>query len=84
MENLTEIFLKVHKKLDELFLCHQEALISFKLDEVIELFNSYCSGLFEHIHDEEELLFPLYEKECQNKPPAGELILLQREHDKIR
>lgn len=84
MENLTEMFLEVHKKLDELFLCHQEALISFKLDEAIDLFNIYSSKLFAHIHDEEEILFPIYEKECRDKPPAGELALFQREHNKIR
>lgn len=84
MENLTEIFLEVHKKLDELFLRHQESLISFKLDETIEFFDLYCSSLFAHMRDEEELLLPIYEKECLNKPPAGELALFQREHNKIR
>lgn len=84
MENLTEIFLEVHKKLDELFLRHQEALVSFKLDETIEFFDLYCSSLFAHMRDEEELLLPIYEERYKDKNPGGELLLFKREHDKIR
>jgi hemerythrin-like domain-containing protein len=74
--------LRVHRELDEIFLQHQEALVAFDLPLARELFDRHVRELLEHMHDEDEILLPLYRK--AGEAPRGPAELFSGEHGKIR
>jgi hemerythrin-like domain-containing protein len=50
----------VHRQLDELFLSHQEALLSMNIALASERLGVFEQALKQHMRDEEELLLPVY------------------------
>jgi iron-sulfur cluster repair protein YtfE (RIC family) len=54
--------LTVHDRLDELFLLHQESLLRLDFEMAAERLRSYDRELRAHMHVEEELLMPVYER----------------------
>lgn len=75
--------LRLHAGLDELFLAHQRALLRLDLDRATTLLQAYETGLIAHIHDEEELMLPLYGERLK-APVGGTVEIYLREHDKLR
>jgi len=54
--------LKIHERLNELFLLHQEALLRLDLELAAERLRIYERELRAHMRVEEELLMPVYER----------------------
>jgi hemerythrin-like domain-containing protein len=54
--------LKIHERLNELFLLHQEALLRLDLELAAERLRIYERELRAHIRVEEYLLMPVYER----------------------
>lgn len=75
--------LELHRRLDELFLDHQRALMRLELDRAHELLNEYEMELLAHIRDEEALMLPLY-RERVTAPVGGTADIFLGEHEKLR
>ena len=75
--------LKLHQQLDELFFEHQRALLCLDLNRASRMLNGYEANLLAHIHDEEELMIPLY-RERAKAPVGGAAEIFLGEHDKLR
>jgi hemerythrin-like domain-containing protein len=54
--------LKIHERLNELFLLHQEALLRLDLELAAERLRIYGLELRAHMRVEEDLLMPVYER----------------------
>jgi hemerythrin-like domain-containing protein len=54
--------LEVHRRLDELFLLHQEALLALDPRLALERLREFKGELQVHMRAEEELLLPVYER----------------------
>jgi len=54
--------LKIHERLNEVFLLHQEALLRFDLESAAERLRIYDPELRAHMRAEEDLLMPIYER----------------------
>lgn len=74
---------ELHQELDEIFLRHQEALLSFDISRAIEIFSLYEEKLLSHMRDEEEVFLPIYEARTE-KIPGGPVELFLGEHKKMR
>jgi hemerythrin-like domain-containing protein len=82
-ENLSFLgLLKVHKELDEMFLCHQEALLSLDICGASEILARYKPELLTHMKHEEDLLLPLYQARA-GRIPGGPVELFLGEHKKM-
>lgn len=75
--------LDLHKKLEEMFLLHQEALLSLDVDRAVEILWEYEAKLLAHMKNEEELLLPIYQQRA-GKIPGGPVELFLGEHKKMR
>ncbi len=75
-------FLSVHQSLDELFLCHQEALIAAQYALSLELVCEYEAALSLHMRQEEERLLPLFER--LGPPRRWPVVLYTGQHQKMR
>jgi len=75
--------LKLHKRLDELFLEHQRALLRLNVDRAETLFNEYEYQLTAHMRDEETLMLPLYGQRAMI-PVGGTVEIFCGEHEKLR
>jgi len=74
--------LETHQQLDELFLCHQESLLTFDLDKAARQLEAYERELHRHMEQEEDWLLPVFERA---KPIAGGAVeLFTGEHKKMR
>jgi hemerythrin-like domain-containing protein len=74
--------LDVHDEIDELFLQHQEALLSLDLNAAREKLAAFQEELFEHMALEEEELFPIYARAGEIQ--GGGVGLFAAEHRKMR
>ena len=72
---------KVHNRLNEMFLLHQEALIGGDLEAAGARLNEFEQELRKHMRDEEELLLPIYER--AGKIPGGAVEFFTGEHRKM-
>lgn len=63
--------LKIHERLNELFLLHQEALLRLDLELAAERLRIYERELRAHMRVEEDLLTPVYERagKIEGGPP---------------
>ncbi len=75
--------LRLHKELNEMFFCHQEALLASDVNRAIEILKCYEAKLLSHMRDEEELLIPIYQARA-GKIPGGPVELFLGEHKKMR
>ncbi len=71
--------LGIHRELDELFLCHQEALIEGDLSRALELLRRYRVAAVRHAQDEERELLPLYASVHRERRHAAEVFVLEHE-----
>jgi hypothetical protein len=76
-------FLRLHRRLDELFLAHQRALLRLNVDRAAALLDEYECELTAHMRDEEELMLPLYGERAKI-PVGGAVEIFFGEHDKLR
>jgi hemerythrin-like domain-containing protein len=72
---------ETHEAIDELFLVHQEALLSLDLARARELLAAFELDLRAHMGVEEELLLPLYRR--AGPIPGGAVELFTAEHRKM-
>jgi hemerythrin-like domain-containing protein len=75
--------LELHRRLDNLFLEHQRALLRLNLDQASELLAEYEHNLLAHIRDEEVLMMPLYQGRAA-APTGGAPDIFLGEHEKLR
>jgi len=75
--------LELHRRLDELFLGHQRALMRLDLDRAASQLDEYEAQLLAHIRDEEDLMIPLYQQRAAAPIGAAAEIFLG-EHEKLR
>lgn len=75
--------LELHRRLDELFVSHQRALMRVDLDQAEALLNDYEAHLLAHIRDEETFMLPLY-RERVKAPVGGAAEIFEGEHEKLR
>ena len=63
--------LKIHERLKELFLLHQEALLRLDIELAAERLRNYERELRAHMRAEEDLLMPVYERagKIEGGPP---------------
>ncbi len=73
----------LHRELDELFLQHQEALLSLDIDQAIERLRVYEGKLLPHMRDEEERLLPVYAARA-GRILGGPVEFFLGEHRKMR
>ena len=78
----TELLI-LHRELDELFFVHQRALMRMDIGEARRALEEFNSALLAHIHDEEELMIPIYLDRAVSPIGATAEIFLG-EHNKIR
>ena len=69
-----------HQRLENLFLCQQEALVEQRFELASQILTHYQALLSAHIQLENSLLLPLHEKV---EKPRWASSLYQREHEKI-
>lgn len=74
--------LKLHRELDEMFLCHQEALLSLDVRSASEILSQYKPEILLHTKQEEDLLLPLYQARA-GRIPGGPVELFLGEHKKM-
>lgn len=82
MINLS-VLLQLHNRLDEMFFEHQRALLHFDFEKAIAALRRYESALLVHMHDEEDVLLPVY-KGYKDIPRGGDAKLFFDEHEKMR
>ena len=75
--------LKQHRELDEIFFCHQEALLLCEIDRAVRELKRHEAKLLTHIQGEEDLLLPIYGART-DKIPGGPLELFTGEHKKLK
>lgn len=75
--------LKLHQELDEIFWCHQEALLSLEIRHAAEVLRGYEEKHLSHMATEEELLIPIYQARTE-RVPGGPVELFVGEHKKMR
>ena len=75
--------LKLHARLDELFLEHQRALIRLDTSSAFALLETYETELLAHMRDEEERMIPLYSARAE-PPVGGAPEIFVNEHEKMR
>lgn len=73
--------LAVHRRLDDLFASHQEALLLREIERAGELLDAFERALVSHMRFEEEALFPVYER--AGPIPGGGVGLYLAEHAKL-
>ena len=73
---------QIHDQLEELFLCYQEALLDFAMDEATTLLTRYQEGLALHMRHEEGWLMPLFRRIGEIRRWPAKLYL--GEHEKMR
>ncbi|MCS7158496.1 MAG: hemerythrin domain-containing protein [Blastocatellia bacterium] len=76
------LLLRVHERLNELFLQHQEALLEQDLARARERLAVYERELLAHMRPEEDLLLPVYAR--AGAIPGGPIELFLGEHRKMR
>ncbi|HYW69759.1 MAG TPA: hemerythrin domain-containing protein [Pyrinomonadaceae bacterium] len=81
--NTLSALLTLHRRLDDLFLEHQRALLRLNLERASELLAEYEHDLLAHIRDEEALLMPLYQERA-TAPIGGAAEIFLGEHEKLR
>ena len=74
--------LKLHREFDELFLYHQEALLSLDIYGASEILARYKPELLTHMKQEEDLLLPLYQARA-GRIPGGPVEFFLGEHKKM-
>lgn len=78
----TKVVSRCHSILDEIFLIHQEAILSGRFNDAINVFNSYRQLHDLHKSFEDEILIPKFnEVGNRGRWPAS---MYRMEHDKIR
>ena len=82
MKSFSEL-LELHRRLDDLFLKHQRALLRLNLEQASELLDQYQGDLLAHIRDEENLMMPLYRQRA-TAPIGGAAEIFLGEHEKLR
>jgi hemerythrin-like domain-containing protein len=73
--------LETHEEVRELFLLHQEALLSLDILLAVERLDECERRLQAHLQAEEELLFPIYRRAA--RVPGGSVELFVSEHRKM-
>src|SRR5215831_18083722 len=81
--NTLSALLTLHRRLDDLFLEHQRALLRLNLERASELLAEYEHDLLAHIRDEETLMMPLYQQRV-TAPTGGAAEIFFGEHQKLR
>lgn len=74
--------IEVHDRLNELFLSHQEALLSLDLPLARERLDRFERELLAHMRDEEELLLPVFQR--AGRILGGPPEFFTGEHEKLR
>jgi len=74
--------LRVHERLNDLFLRHQEALLEQDIVRARERLAAYERELLAHMRPEEDLLLPVYAR--AGAIPGGPIELFLGEHRKMR
>lgn len=82
MDNLS-VLLQLHHRLDQMFFEHQWALLHFDFEKAVAALRRYESALLVHMHDEEDVLLPVY-MEYKDIPRGGGAKLFFDEHEKMR
>jgi hemerythrin-like domain-containing protein len=82
MKSFSDLLL-LHNRLDELFYEHQRALLKLDLAQASRMLQTYETELLAHIHDEEDLMMPLY-RDRVKAPLGGAAEIFLGEHDKLR
>jgi hemerythrin-like domain-containing protein len=82
MKSFNEL-LELHRRLDDLFLEHQRALLRLNLERAADLLDQYERDLLAHIRDEEILMMPLYQQRA-TAPVGGAAEIFFGEHEKLR
>lgn len=87
-ESILDMVSYFHHEIDEFILLHQEALLLQNIDLAKEVYALFRSVIESHIHTENDLLFPLFERYCSNSDSADKkarwpIMLYQKEHDKL-
>ncbi len=75
--------LTLHEQLVELFLDHQDALLSVDVPTALARLDRYERLLLDHMRVEEDRWLPLY-AERAGRPPGGPIELFLGEHRKMR
>lgn len=75
--------LEIHGRLDALFAEHQRALLRLDVELACACLEDYKRALLAHMHDEEELLLPLYGQHPEI-PLGGSVEIFLNEHRKMR
>jgi hemerythrin-like domain-containing protein len=75
--------LDIHKELDDLFLLHQRGLLRGDPISAAQRLDEYAESLLRHIHDEEEIIIPLY-RERVEPDIGGAPEIFFNEHHKLR
>jgi hemerythrin-like domain-containing protein len=73
--------LKVHEDLKELFLSHQMALLALDIELAHERLLQFRREIEEHMHVEEELLLPVYNR--AGRIPGGPVEFFTGEHKRL-
>jgi hemerythrin-like domain-containing protein len=73
--------LKVHEELKELFLSHQMALLALDLELAHERLLLFRRDIEKHMHVEEELLLPVYNR--AGRIPGGPVEFFTGEHRRL-
>lgn len=73
----------IHSHLDESFLWHQEFIVQMQWRTALELLREFSKELDAHIHEEEEILLPAYEKRVQ-QPVGGSAEQFRLEHRRLQ
>ena len=72
-----------HDRLDELLLAARQAWVDGATDEAREPFAAFAAGLRRHIHAEERVLFPAFEKASGQQPGFAPTAVMCAEHREI-
>src|SRR5262249_34082831 len=73
--------LEIHDQLGEMFLRHQEALLSFDVELAVVRLEKFEAELREHMRVEEELLLPVYSR--AGRVRGGPIEFFTGEHERL-
>lgn len=73
----------IHEGLDRMFFEHQRSLLHFEFAPALAKLEDYEKALLVHMHDEEQILLPVYADRCEFPPAAAPKLYLD-DHEKMR
>lgn len=88
MASITQTLTHVHRECDEFFVGAENAVVKNNWDEALRLFRQFRAAMEQHLRNEEQVLFPIFEQRSgfsqQGGISMGPTHIMRMEHVPMR